>query len=155
MRDCYKPFLTIYRIERIEELITICHGLDKSMYRSYTNYPRNRMPQVNNVEGSGLIWEQDLDRDEELNVIGQAIHKNKLTERSRETPVPMPKTASEDENNVLCWNCRQYGHFWRNCDKPKKLFCHFCGQMNFITSNCPNNHRFPTDDQGNENPERL
>lgn len=155
MRDCYKPFLTIYRIERIDELTTICHGLDKSMYRSYSSYPKNRLSQINNVEETEQMWEQVTGQEEELNAIGQTIRRNKMTERREPPTVSTPQNESDSENNILCWNCRQYGHFWRNCDKPKKIFCHFCGQMNFVTSNCPNNHRFPNSEQGNGSQERL
>lgn len=155
MRDSYKPFLTIYRIERIEELTTICHGLDKSMYRTYSNYPRNRMPQVNNVDEAEQAWEEEVDQEEELNAIGQAMRRNKISEKPKELANANPKNVPEVENNILCWNCRQYGHFWRNCDRQKKIFCHFCGQMNYLTANCPNNHRFPSSQQGNEESGRL
>lgn len=154
MRDCYKPFLTIYRIERVEELITICHGLDKSMYRSYSNYTKNKPHQIHNLEEADQELESERDEEEELNAIGQAMKRKKPIEKPREKPKESTGSIpQEEQNNILCWNCRQYGHYWRDCDKQKKIFCHFCGQMNYITSNCPNNHRFQTQ-QENENPER-
>lgn len=155
MKDCYKPFLTIYRIERIDELTAVCHELDKSMYRNYGTYPRNRIHQVNNVEEGEQNWEDEEYVEEEVNAIGQAIRKNKAMQRTKEMTNTINQKVPEGEDNVLCWNCRQYGHFWRNCNKQKKIFCHYCGQMNYVTANCPNNHRFPVDQQGNENSERL
>lgn len=155
MKDSYKPFLTIYRIEKIDDLVAVCHALDKSMYRSYNSYPKNRPHQINNIEetehDSDSQYEQEVG---ELNAIGQALRRKKVDEKTREYSGAIPKVPKDDQNNVLCWNCRQYGHFWRNCDKQKKIFCHLCGQMNFVTANCPNNHRFPSQAQENENPDR-
>lgn len=152
MRDGYKPFLTIYRIDRVEELITICHGLDKSMYRSYSNFPKNRPPQINHLEESEQEFESEHGQhEEELNAIGQTMKRKKTMESG--STGETPRIPQDGQNNILCWNCRQYGHYWRDCDKQKKIFCHFCGQMNYITSNCPNNHRFQSQ-QENEKSER-
>lgn len=154
MKDCYKPFLTIYRIERIEDLVAICHSLDRSMYRSYTSYPRNRPHQVNMLEDSEGDEEQENSGEDELNAISQAINRKRFTEKPQKeqtkgTENRRPTQSGENEDNILCWNCRQFGHFWRNCSKPKKVFCHFCGNMNYVVSNCPGNHRF--DSSENEN----
>lgn len=156
MKDSYKPFLTLYRIERIDELVTICHQLDKSMYRSYNSYPKSRPHQINSLEDTeqGIDGQYDEQEEEELNAIGQAIRRRKVEERPRESTGAIPKVPKDDQVNILCWNCRQYGHFWRNCDKQKQIFCHLCGQMNFVTANCPNSHRFPAQTQENESPDR-
>lgn len=154
MRDNYKPFLTIYRIERIEELITICHGLDKSMYRSYSNFPRHRPQPINCLEGE--VWNQE-EVEEEINAINKTKFNRNISEEIHQSNTNNSRDLIElnkpfdNQANTLCWNCRQFGHFWRNCIKAKKIFCHFCGQMNYITSNCPKNHRFPPSRPENEN----
>lgn len=159
MRNSYKPFLTFYNIQRIDELVMVCHGLDKSMYHNYTSVIRNRQQQVNCVEE---VEEEEFYESEEaeaeLNAISRHAPK-KMVEKPKEMPIhrqtgAIPKVVNEDQNNILCWNCRQFGHFWRSCEKSKKVFCHFCGYMNTITSKCPNNHMFENQLEKNEPAER-
>lgn len=158
MRDSYKPFLTMYNIGHVEELIAICHGLDKAMYRTYSSYPRTRPHQVNNVDEIENLGIQEEETEEELNAINQIINRKKNVEKPREPALSaannVPITDANGQNNILCWNCRQFGHFWRDCQRPKKIFCHFCGHMNCITANCPNDHRFLPTQQENEYAER-
>lgn len=165
MRDAYKPFLTIYRIDRIEDLVSVCYSLDKSMYKPFPNKARP-YNQVNNVEGIEQDDEDYDDEDLEVN----AVAKQQMWRRTGGTPNQVnrqpqeknqtntgarQKVPQDDENNVLCWNCRQFGHFWRDCEKQKKVFCHYCGQTNVITANCPNSHVFPSKVQKNESEERA
>lgn len=154
MKDCYKPFLTMYRIERIEDLVAICHSLDRSMYRSYANYSRNRSHHVNMLDESEEENDQEKTVDDELNAISQVISRKKMTEKAQKEQMKSTEDrgtpqAIESEGNILCWNCRQFGHFWRNCSKSKKIFCHFCGNMNYVVSNCPGNHRFNSSENEN------
>lgn len=106
MRDNYKPFLTIYRIDRIEELVTICHGLDKAMYRSYTTFQRNRHLQVNNIENVEQFENVEEESEEELNAISQAINRKKNFEKPKEPSSQSTETLLKAEpgtqNNILC-----------------------------------------------------
>lgn len=37
-----------------------------------------------------------------------------------------------------CFNCKNAGHHWRNCQQPKKFFCHRCGFEGKTLQSCPN-----------------
>lgn len=43
-----------------------------------------------------------------------------------------------NSNRQTCWNCRGIGHRFRQCDKPRRLFCFRCGHDGVITNRCPN-----------------
>lgn len=168
VKDAYKPFLIQYRITNISELLSVCYELDKSMTQTPTPYHRTRQPQVNCLEEEGE-WNEGPD-DEELNAVGRGgtrypndrpreqprtkpsalgrphqerytgtIPKSEGPEHSKPT-APVDHDASQELGAILCWNCRQFGHYWRNCEQDKRVFCHFCGHTNVTTAKCPNSH---------------
>ncbi|XP_036346641.1 uncharacterized protein LOC118755957 [Rhagoletis pomonella] len=36
-----------------------------------------------------------------------------------------------------CWNCDGIGHNYKNCVKPRRVFCYGCGLVAFFLPNCP------------------
>uniref|UniRef100_A0A1I8PZ74 CCHC-type domain-containing protein n=1 Tax=Stomoxys calcitrans TaxID=35570 RepID=A0A1I8PZ74_STOCA len=42
------------------------------------------------------------------------------------------------QSAISCWNCRQAGHGFRDCDSTvRSLFCYKCGKPGFTTPKCP------------------
>lgn len=38
---------------------------------------------------------------------------------------------------IRCWNCRELGHQFEECDQPKKrIFCYICGELGQLASYC-------------------
>lgn len=37
-----------------------------------------------------------------------------------------------------CWNCDEVGHRYKDCVKPRRVFCYGCGLIAFFLPNCPN-----------------
>lgn len=37
-----------------------------------------------------------------------------------------------------CWNCEGEGHNYKQCTKPRRVFCYGCGLVAFFLPNCPN-----------------
>lgn len=37
---------------------------------------------------------------------------------------------------VLCWNCQEVGHQFRQCTKPRRKFCYRCGKADVVSRNC-------------------
>lgn len=57
-------------------------------------------------------------------------------------PPTVPEPQPEPEVNVIsgrfvCWNCKEEGHGFSACPKPKVLFCHRCGRPGATSKNCP------------------
>lgn len=46
--------------------------------------------------------------------------------------------AAIREFSGRCFNCKNIGHHWRNCQQPKKLFCHRCGLEGKTMHSCSN-----------------
>lgn len=44
--------------------------------------------------------------------------------------------SSGERKDVVCWNCRDKGHRFRLCSKPKKRFCYGCGKEDTYKKEC-------------------
>lgn len=41
-------------------------------------------------------------------------------------------------NEILCWNCREVGHMWKDCPLDERaLFSYRCGKPDVTSRNCP------------------
>lgn len=58
--------------------------------------------------------------------------------QQRAAPVVNQPTleTSRVPGQLLCWNCLTHGHSWRQCDKPKVIFCYGCGNLGRTITNC-------------------
>lgn len=141
MKDWYRPHLAFLNISQltVEALCSLCYELDKSVYRSYAQ--RNRMYNVNCVEDDQSEGAVGYDEDfaEEVNAVNRV--RPPRTKRQEDQKEEIQNASGNIENNILCWNCNQFGHFWRNCTKGKRIFCHICGKADVVISNCPVDHR--------------
>lgn len=153
MRDAYRPHLAFINMEQItlDALTSLCFDLDKAYYQNYTQ--NRRAYNVLNVDESNENNEYLEYSEEEINEIRSL--RNRSRPRQPEIKNEREGEKEQDEqNNILCWNCRRFGHFWRDCVKQKKIFCHVCGQINVVINTCPNKHRFGQEERKNDNGER-
>lgn len=85
-----------------------------------------------------------------------AVNCEFVPSQAQQCPVTMPVAVVEDEPDVAqlsqtmvdcfairefagkCFNCKNTGHHWRNCQQPKKFFCHRCGLEGKSMQSCPN-----------------
>jgi len=62
---------------------------------------------------------------------------------------PVTETSSPDDLRIrspfnvdavstplLCWNCNQPGHSFRQCNKPRNIFCYRCGKPDVTSKSC-------------------
>lgn len=145
MRDWYRPHLAFIDTDTldVETLCNLCHELDKSVYRSYAS--RGRPYNVHCIENQECTEEDEA---AEINAITR--NRQRTSRNPEERGENIAEATNTQQNTVLCWNCRQFGHFWRNCSKSKRLFCHICGQPEVVVMNCPSNHRYSQPEAKNE-----
>lgn len=138
MRDWYRPHLAFIDTEgiNIETLCNLCYELDKSVYRSYAQRPRSY--QVHCLDETDWPETPELEN-AEINAIDRG--KSRRPTRTEDRMEVAAENAGTVSNPILCWNCRQFGHFWKDCTRNKRVFCHMCGQPEVIAMNCPNIHR--------------
>jgi hypothetical protein len=46
------------------------------------------------------------------------------------------QTSYSINNQEKCFNCEENGHRWKECAKPKRIFCYRCGKLGFFTKYC-------------------
>ena len=45
--------------------------------------------------------------------------------------------ALRTKDSIVCWNCDTSGHSYKNCVKPRRVFCYGCGLLAYFLPNCP------------------
>lgn len=151
MRRWYKTRLSFYKIKNIAHLSMLCQQLDKDSGRIYTKTNQPFKKHVRNVEATSESSTSSSD-DVEICAFERRDRydrkgKPRYFEKSGDT------TGVKDalkEPVALCWNCRKYGHRWRDCKQPKVIFCHACGTPGVTFQTCPRNHILPQQNPKNE-----
>lgn len=44
---------------------------------------------------------------------------------------------TQESSNYKCWNCEEIGHTYKQCVKPRRIFCYGCGLVGFFLTDCP------------------
>lgn len=147
MRQHYRSKLACFTIGNLEELIQVNYRIDAN---DPSLHPVGPKFSVHNLEGN----EEEESNDEEVNAIGRKPMRNQnqgsTEDRADHT------TRGEDRREAtrvpLCWNCRQNGHFWRECREQKTTFCYVCGNPGKISSTCDKHpRRVPQNQTGSGN----
>lgn len=142
MKMSYKRRLALHQIASIEDLANMCYKFDALEGSLYT--PRNRPLEVHNIE-------EAYDSDSEYEEIN-ALQKTRFGKMQSSTETKNKLENLEGPTEVFCWNCRNNGHFWKDCSQQKTIFCHVCGMMGKTTSTCPKQHPpFNTSARGSKN----
>lgn len=139
MKVSYQRRLALVPIESIEHLAQLCYkfdALEGNLYQPGSG----QKPTIHQIDAEGVI---DGVEDEQFTGEVCAIHGRfkKLAE------------SAGDNSRSMCWNCRQAGHMWRECDQKKVYFCHICGHAGTTAFKCPNGHLLRTradEDEKNE-----
>lgn len=48
-----------------------------------------------------------------------------------------PGTVASEAKKLVCFRCKEVGHYRRECSNAAKIFCFGCGQDGVIIKNCP------------------
>ncbi|XP_062702524.1 uncharacterized protein LOC109403640 [Aedes albopictus] len=145
MKISYKRRLALEPVNSIEHLAQLCYRFDALEANLYA--PRSVMKPALNAIDCDEEYDKDSGDDEEACLL--ALQPKNLRKRNTNGP----KDKSEKENSqLLCWNCRQSGHMWRDCNRKKGIFCHICGAPETTAYRCPENHNLRPRDSSPEVP---
>lgn len=151
MRRWYKTKLSFFKIKNIAHLSMLCQQLDKDSGRIYSKTSLPTRKHIRNVDASS----DSSSSSSEQEVC--AFDKKENRQRRYREPRPDITEPQGRENllqlNSLCWNCRKYGHRWRDCKQPKVIFCHACGMPGVTFMTCPKSHTLPQQAPKNESSE--
>lgn len=54
---------------------------------------------------------------------------------------PQHNSTPQPTTNLICWNCDQAGHSYRQCELPHQgIFCYTCGQKGVVSPKCNRCH---------------
>lgn len=152
MRRWYKTKLSFFKIKNIAHLNMLCQQLDKDSGKIYSKSSLPARKHIRNVEASSDSSSSSLDEQE----VCAFNRKDGQQRKYRDLQTNKPELEGREnlvQLNSLCWNCRKYGHRWRDCKQPKVIFCHACGTPGVTFQTCPKSHMLPQQAPKNEHTE--
>lgn len=124
--------LALQHIDNVSQLIHFSRAIEETEYRTRsfcpppTNYKQLIEPE--------LAYHKPVSShlNSQCNVMSD-------TETVLETSLDTLKIRDQRlraEQSVLCWNCKNYGHRFRDCNQSRRVFCYRCGQDNVTVKTC-------------------
>lgn len=108
------------RVYSVEELIYVCTEYEKLCKEEEWQSRRN-------VRVHEMSWPDQTNEDSDQ-------YDVELLTRDVEA-IRAPGRRSE---LAICWNCKDIGHMFTECVRPKNgIFCYSCGMNGYIKINCP------------------
>ncbi|XP_058446835.1 uncharacterized protein LOC131427553 [Malaya genurostris] len=137
MRQHYRSKISIVEVKNLQHLLKLNHRIDaadSNLQQAWEPHPRRP---VNNVE----VEQSDSESDNLIDVNAMRMRSTEHTKpvaNSQYQRIISPSITRNDQSHHktndsirpwTCWNCRQEGHAWRDCTKPKVIFCYGCGNL--------------------------
>ena len=141
MRQHYRSKISIVEVQDLQHLTSLNYRIDAAdpqlqQFSTETNFRR----QVNQLEA-----EDSDDSSEQVTSINAVSNRP-----NRPYPAPnqgsgsrhqkeRPRNHETHDNNprpTKCWNCQEDGHGWRQCSKPRLIFCYGCGSLGRTIRTC-------------------
>lgn len=134
MRQHYRSKLACFAVENLDQLIQLNYRIDAN---DPSLHPVGQRHSVHNIEE-----QEEESEEEEINVVGKKSARGQNQSREPERDGRQRRDDRRDETRQpLCWNCRQHGHFWRDCQEQKTTFCYICGNQGKISTTCDKHPR--------------
>lgn len=146
MKLSYKRRLALEPVDSIEHLAQLCYRFDALEANLYTSRTGSKPVMLN-----AILDDEDSDREidhtEETCLLALQARNFKKGPANSSTAKGNP---GNERKPLLCWNCRNNGHMWRDCSQKKGIFCHICGHPDTTAFRCPENHNLKTRDSSSE-----
>lgn len=150
MLSSHAMAIATLNITSVRELSIVCKRLDATKMLqdkqnpSSSSYsfvePAYRTPftrkifrnHVNEVEGAGIPFQEENEITE--------LRRNNYNQRPAinlgRPPVNNQRPVGET-NRIICFNCDEHGHLFRNCPLELRIFCFICGMKGATVNTCP------------------
>lgn len=143
MRQHYRSKISIVEVKDLQHLTRLNYRIDAAdphLQPQTTEYPQRRP--VNQIDAEGTDYDSDhsipvnairgqFNRDSRQNN-GQGDQSQRRSSQTQQAGTGNPTAAPSRS----CWNCQSQGHGWRQCTRPKLVFCYGCGNLGRTTRNC-------------------
>ncbi|XP_062699094.1 uncharacterized protein LOC134284305 [Aedes albopictus] len=162
MRQHYRSKISIVEVNDLQHLTRLNYRIDAA--DPQLQYQTGEMPgrrPINQIEAEDTDY--DSDRSATVNEIRRRFNRDgrQRPNDNREERNRQQNDAGQQAGNgnqavppMACWNCQTQGHGWRQCNRPKVVFCYGCGSLGRTTrtcERCSRNYGVPaTEQQGNE-----
>lgn len=156
MHQHYRTKISLVEVQDLQHLIQLNHRIDAANPQlQQTGEMPIRRP-VHQIEAEYSDYESD--QSATINAIDSRNNRNFRQKTQRVTPRDQqpttPRQTAQEAHQLNCWNCQEQGHGWRQCQKPKVVFCYGCGFLGRTIRSCERCSR-PAEDsnhgrQGNE-----
>lgn len=137
MRPGLQMSLAIQKYTHIGELVSDCITMEENWSRfNYNpdsfNPPRRFVNEISAHVDSNLP-NQALPTEELCAFDNPNASSNHIHSKLSNTIHPKPS-----KQNQICWNCKNYGHIFKDCELPPKseIFCYGCGKPGVLKPNC-------------------
>ncbi|XP_053691542.1 uncharacterized protein LOC128740057 [Sabethes cyaneus] len=128
MRQHYRSKISIVEVKDLQQLIKLNHRIDAAdpQLQQISEGPIRRP--VNQIDAE--YSDSEMEQEASINAVqGRSNGEQmRLNGRSNLRPTRELHTAvgQQAQSNSLgaCWNCQEMGHAWRQCVKPKLIFCY-------------------------------
>lgn len=159
-------------ISSVRQLSDVCRRIDNAtaVQRNSTvpfslntyNYSRpTQHREVHEIEEDHKVYENQPPEEENFNEDFElcAVHKNQNQNQNKNKKIDAMEqkgtsNTTQVKRKVVCWNCRQDGHIFNECAKPRNgVFCFKCGLEGVVVTTClscaENDERNPGKMDGN------
>jgi hypothetical protein len=153
MRPELADRLAVYDIITVEQIFNVMKHLERTTYVKQ----RRGNPSAEPLEPAFFTPEpttsarsrttrrvyevEESDGDSEVAEVA-AVDRTRRKQGQNRRPEPTPDEnqvgrSTGQQTKVVCWNCDEAGHNFRQCSKPKEQdFCYYCGEKNTISPHC-------------------
>uniref|UniRef100_A0A6P7G1F3 Uncharacterized protein LOC114334923 n=1 Tax=Diabrotica virgifera virgifera TaxID=50390 RepID=A0A6P7G1F3_DIAVI len=120
--------LAIQQIKSIEDLLTLSRQVEDTEVRLQRFAP----PPTNYK----YLVDPDLAYHKPSRTTVASVQESSSGHDSSNIAVAAVQPGSSGSSSVVCWNCRETGHRFRKCSKPRRRFCFKCGRDNVLLAQC-------------------
>lgn len=123
MRPHYRSKLACFRVDNLAQLVDLNYRID-------ANDPSLHQPGSRHAV-------QNLEAETDISGSDDEAEVNAIYRKSQGKGSQKPSSSRNETTRLpVCWNCRNHGHFWRQCTESKTTFCYICGNPGTVAATC-------------------